>query len=270
MEEPAMPGIDLYRGFPNIALWIAGACLALCAACATRNNEALIAARQAYAEARQDTGVAQNAPVALSEAGQALRQAEQADDQKKTEHLAYIARQKVEIARETAATQMAQNEMRQLLNERETLLLQTRTQQVRRLQQELSALQAEQTERGLRVTLGDVLFGSGRAELKPSVEKRLLQLVSFLREHPDRNLLVEGYADSRGAEAYNLDLSERRAESVREFLTRSGIDPGRVAVRGYGERYPVASNGTSRGRLQNRRVEIYFSEPGQPVAERGR
>jgi outer membrane protein OmpA-like peptidoglycan-associated protein len=123
-----------------------------------------------YSQAQQNPEIAQNAPVALAEAGRTLRQAEDADDEDETTHLAYIAQRKVEIARAPAETRKAEAEARQLLDEREKL----------RLQQELAALQATQTERGLMVTLGDVLFAHDKADLRPGAQQRLYQLGPLL------------------------------------------------------------------------------------------
>jgi len=251
--------IDSYRYYPPVVRYFSLVIIAVCSGCATQ-NESLERARMSYSQAQQDTEIAQNAPVALAEAGQALRQAEDADDEDETTHLAYIAQRKVEIARALAETRKAESEAQQLLDEREKL----------RLQQELAALKATQTERGLMVTLGDVLFEYDRADLRPGAQQRLFQLVNTLKEHPDRNVLIEGHTDSRGSESYNEELSLRRAQAVQDFLLRSGISPDRIVIRGYGEVYPVASNDTNAGRLQNRRVEIYLSESGKPVAERGR
>lgn len=89
--------------------------------------------------------------------------------------------------------------------------------------------------------------------------------MAFFREHPQRTVLIEGYTDSRGSDAYNLGLSERRAEAVQDFLLENGISPDRVRARGYGKAYPVASNATEAGRLQNRRVEVVISEEGKPA-----
>ncbi|HYE34761.1 OmpA family protein [Methylocaldum sp.] len=251
--------INNYRFYPRVVRCFSLAVIAACSGCATQ-NESLERARMSYSQAQQDTEIAQNAPVALAEAGQALRRAEDADDEDETTHLAYIAQRKVEIARAMAETRKAEAEAQQLLDDREKLLL----------QQELATLKATQTERGLMVTLGDVLFEYGKADLRPGTQQRLYQLVNSLKEHPNRNVLIEGHTDSHGSEAYNEELSQRRAQAVQDFLLRNGISPDRIVTRGYGEAYPVASNDTNAGRLQNRRVEIYLSEAGKAVSERGR
>lgn len=103
-------------------------------------------------------------------------------------------------------------------------------------------MQAQQTDRGMVLTLGDVLFDSGRAELKSGAMRTLDQLVTFLKDNPERTVNVEGYTDA-----------------VRTALTSRGIEGARIAARGYGESSPVASNDTAEGRQRNRRIEIVIS-----------
>lgn len=134
--------------------------------------------------------------------------------------------------------------------------------ELEKLKQQLAELQAKQTERGLVLTLGDVLFATGKADLMPGAMRSLDKLVAFLQENPERNILIEGHTDSRGTESANLALSQRRAESVRSALAGRGIDGGRIATTGYGEAYPIASNDTVAGQQQNRRVEITILEKG--------
>ena len=132
--------------------------------------------------------------------------------------------------------------------------------EAQRLQEELSDLQAEQTERGVVLTLEDVLFETDEAELKPGADLAMNRLADFMRDHPDRRLLIEGHTDSRGAEQYNQRLSLQRAYAVTEALVERGIETNRMRPVGLGEAYPVASNETTAGRQQNRRVEIVVSE----------
>ncbi|MDX1379485.1 MAG: OmpA family protein [Xanthomonadales bacterium] len=129
-----------------------------------------------------------------------------------------------------------------------------------RLREELAGLEAEQTVRGLVLTLGDVLFDTDRAELKPGAAKTMDRLAQFLRDYPERELWIEGHTDARGPDGYNLALSEQRAEAVRTALVARGIEPDRLFAVGVGEAYPVATNDTVAGRQENRRVEIVISD----------
>jgi outer membrane protein OmpA-like peptidoglycan-associated protein len=129
------------------------------------------------------------------------------------------------------------------------------------LQRQIDALKAKPTDRGLVLTLGDVLFESGRAELKPGATSNLGQLVAFLAKYPSRTVAIEGHTDSVGGEDYNLGLSQRRADSVRSHLVSRGVDAARITATGAGESAPVASNESAAGRQQNRRVEVIISNP---------
>jgi outer membrane protein OmpA-like peptidoglycan-associated protein len=134
-------------------------------------------------------------------------------------------------------------------------------QQAADLQQQLSDLKAKQTDRGLVLTLGDVLFATGRAELTSGADKSLNKLVAFLNKYPDRTVSIEGYTDSVGGEDYNLGLSQRRADSVRSYLLDQGVGSGRLVASGKGQSSPVAGNDSASGRQQNRRVEVVINSP---------
>lgn len=136
-----------------------------------------------------------------------------------------------------------------------------------KLQQTEKGLKVSQEERGIVVTLsGSVLFASGAVDLLPSARDRLSEVADVLKE-TQSPLLIEGHTDSQGSDSYNEDLSYRRAERVREFLTSRGVPPERINIRGYGEYRPVASNATPEGRANNRRVEIIIER--QPTAVGG-
>jgi outer membrane protein OmpA-like peptidoglycan-associated protein len=138
----------------------------------------------------------------------------------------------------------------------------------RLLASQLADLQAQRTDRGIVVTLGDVLFDPGRAELKPGGTRVLQRVADFLAEYPQRTVVIEGFTDSVGSESLNQDLSERRANTVRLALIPMGIDPTRITARGYGKAFPVASNDTSAGRQLNRRVEIVISDENGQIGPR--
>ena len=134
-------------------------------------------------------------------------------------------------------------------------------QQSAELQRQIDTLNARVTDRGLVLTLGDVLFTTGRSDLMTGATVHLDKLVAFLNRYPDREVIIEGYTDSVGTQDYNQGLSERRAESVRHYLRGQGIDSGRLTASGKGESNPVAGNDSATGRQQNRRVEVIISNP---------
>jgi outer membrane protein OmpA-like peptidoglycan-associated protein len=145
------------------------------------------------------------------------------------------------------------------------------TQQSADLQAEVDALKAKPTDRGLVLTLGDVLFETGKADLNTGASRNLDRLVQFLADHPERRVEIDGYTDSVGTDSFNLDLSQRRADTVKSVLVNRGIDSSRVTTRGYGKDFNVASNSDSGGRQLNRRVEVVIGgADGAAVAARSR
>jgi len=125
-----------------------------------------------------------------------------------------------------------------------------------KLARERADLEAREAARGLVQTLGDVLFTPDQSEPTTAAMRKLSPLVATLKDQPQRRIRIEGYTDTRGPESYNLDLSQRRAGAVRDFLIENGISPQRITARGYGEVVQVASNTTRAGRQANRRVEM--------------
>jgi OmpA-OmpF porin, OOP family len=243
---------------------------ALLAACAGRSSESMEEARSAVAAARADQEVVAQAPEQLAEAEQAMDQAESAfrggADQDEVDHLAYLAEQRAGIAQALAQERVALAELEQLGEQREALLVQARDREIRVLETELAELRADRTDRGLVVTLtDDVLFDVDQAELKPGGMQRLARVSEFLRQNPDRNVLIEGHTDSTAPDAYNLALSQRRANAVEDFLISQGVDPTRISAVGYGEQLPIATNDTAAGRQANRRVEIVVLNAGEPI-----
>ncbi|MGH8005501.1 MAG: DUF4398 domain-containing protein, partial [Candidatus Binatia bacterium] len=215
-------------GMPLMALTMS----TLTMGCAAKSNPTLERARVNYLQAMQDPEIVANASVPLQEAETALRKAEKADKQEKVTQLAYLANQKVDTARATAQKKLAEAETERLSEERERVLLEARTRQAaqaqqqaalaqqqalnaearaRQLMMELSEFKARETERGLVLTLSDVLFEYDKADLKPGALRNLYPLVTFLRENPGRNVLLEGHTDSIGSDSYNIALSQRRA-----------------------------------------------------------
>ena len=142
-----------------------------------------------------------------------------------------------------------------------------------RLAAQLEELQASQTSRGIVLTLDDVLFDTGRAQLKSGARRSLDQIAQFLSEHPQRRVQVEGFTDSQGTDDYNLELSQSRADAVAMAIIQRGVAAKRVRALGYGEQFPVASNASDGSRQLNRRVEIIVSNENTPIpgrAESGR
>ena len=130
------------------------------------------------------------------------------------------------------------------------------------LTKELSDLKAKQTERGIILTVGDVLFGTGKADLTPEAMRSVDKLAEFLQKYTTRNVLIEGHTDGVGSDEFNLTLSQKRADSLKEALTGKGVEEQRITTIGYGKKYPVANNDTAAGKQQNRRVEVSILNEG--------
>lgn len=258
-----------------------------------QNNPLLTEAEQAYQKAENDSLIVLKAPVALKEAEEALEQSQQIwqekGEKKLIEHYAYIAHQKTKIAEQTAKLNASQDEVERAESERQQVLIEARKaeaiaaerrakealEEVQRARSEaeelagrLSEMEANQSERGMVLTLSDVLFDFDSAALKPGASKVVNELSAFLQEYPERTIQIEGFTDSVGSAEYNRNLSQRRADALKTALVRSGISSQRIQTIGYGEEHPVATNMNEAGRQQNRRVEIIISNENGVVTQR--
>jgi outer membrane protein OmpA-like peptidoglycan-associated protein len=229
------------------------------------NAELIARKRTLEAErARRETGMA------MSEAGRARREAEMAtSDAGRARREAELATSEAEQARaaaaadaERAAIAKRQAEQAQSAAEEETAKAARAKAEAEELMKELSELKAQQTERGIVLTIGDVLFATGKADLSPNANKSAEKLADFLKKHPKRDVLIEGHTDSVGKDDYNLVLSRKRADSVKYKLMADGVEADRITTVGYGKKFPLASNDTKAGKAQNRRVEVIILNEG--------
>lgn len=259
-------------------------------------KDQLAMARKTYEQAKADPDAAALAPIYLTDAENAIREAEQAGNSDEMIHLSYVAERKARIAMTIAEGKKAEETIRKLNTETAELLAQKkkldqqRELEAKRIQmeaeqarlaaklaaeraakakaeadmlmKELSELKARQTERGIVLTIGELLFAFAKADLSSKADKNVDKLATFLKKYPNRNVLIEGHTDNIGSEEYNLDLSQRRAESVKEKLIRNGVGPDRITTVGYGEKYPAVSNDTDENRALNRRVEVIILHEG--------
>ncbi len=176
------------------------------------------------------------------------------------EQRARDAAQQAASAQTQAATAQAQADAERQRAEAQQQQLQQERDRAQRMQQDLAALSAKTTDRGVVVTLQDVLFDTGKANLRSGGKHSLERIASVLNKYPERRVLVEGFTDSQGSEQFNMQLAQKRADAVKNQLETLGVGDARVETRSFGEAYPVADNGTAAGRQQNRRVEIVFSD----------
>jgi outer membrane protein OmpA-like peptidoglycan-associated protein len=184
---------------------------------------------------------------------QSLARAEEAERMREEADLvsadAELARQEAEAARRLAE---ARGREASLARQEADLV----SLQAQGLQQQMAALRPVTTSRGQVLTLGDVFFSSGQADLKAEARGNLRPVLDFIDRYPGKTVSIEGHTDDRGADDANQALSERRASSVRDALVALGADAGRFQVVGRGEASPLADNATTEGRASNRRVEV--------------
>lgn len=272
--------IKNYRLISLIALSVA---LAACNSTPT-SNTALEQARNRLDSARRTPQVAALAPEELKVAGESVHTADQAWSKgakpATVDHLAYLADKRVIIAQETATSRSEQAITAAAAAQRDKMRLTARTneadaahqevdaahQKVADLETQLLALNAKKTERGMVLTLGDVLFDTGQSQILRSGNDNLVKLADFFNHNPQARASIEGYTDNVGSEAANTALSERRSNAVLSALLRMGVPGNCLNAHAYGEENPVASNETPAGRQLNRRVEIVFATPSTEAA----
>ncbi|WP_421851824.1 OmpA family protein [Marinomonas sp.] len=239
----------------------------------------------------------QSAPLEFNEAELAVKAAEEPrTDKMLGRHLMLVADRKVDIAETRARSRILVGEREQLSQQRNEAKLAARNRDVamargdamkskadaeklrmqadaernrsQEYQRQLGVLNAKATNRGMIMTLGDLSFATGKAQLQPSVLVDLDKLVVFLNKYENRSIVIEGNTDSVGSEALNLKLSQHRATAVRDYLVGKGINSGRLTVVANGEGNPLDTNDSKLGRQHNRRVDIVISntEMSRPKA----
>lgn len=234
-----------------------------------RTNEADKAQQKAEAAQRNADASQQKAEASQRNADASQHQAEasqlKADESQRQSEASQLRAD--ESQRESLASQQqaAMSQHQSEMSQQQARDADLRTSQ---LEAQLKELNAKKTERGLVITLGDVLFDTNKALLKSSGTRSLQKLAAFLKQYPQRKAQIEGYTDSTGSAEYNQGLSSRRANVVRTSLTEMGIDTARLTTRGFGKDSPVASNSTADGRRMNRRVEIILSDDNGVVSSR--
>lgn len=262
-------------------------------------------ARESIADVSREPLAGRVAAQQLQAAREALAAADDAYEEGEAlpliEHRAYVAQRYADISRELVSEAAAREEVERGEAERNRIIAEARAREASSAQQaaaaasrevevqaraadeqaqaaqaaeeralqlerELEQLEARDTDRGLVLTLGDVLFDTGQSTLKPGAMTTVDRLAQFMRDYPERVVRIEGHTDSVGSDAINQPLSERRAMAVRDALAARGIDSARIQAVGYGAARPVAGNDTTAGRQQNRRIEIVISgEQGEFV-----
>lgn len=234
-----------------------------------RHEDATVVTHLAYL-AKQRTAIAQEAArqkeaeTAVTNAGaerNEVRLEARTDEANKAQQNAEASQRQAEMSQQQAVLSQQQSD----ISQQQARDSETRNSQ---LETQLKELNAKKTERGLVITLGDVLFDTNKAELKSGGARSLQKLAGFLKQYPERKAQVEGYTDNTGSADHNQELSDRRAKAVRTSLVDMGIANDRITTHGYGMESPIASNDTASGRQMNRRVEIILSDANGTVSSR--
>lgn len=266
----------------NLLLIAAAGLLAACSSTPERIEELEVArAVVPQVEASPRAGIAASN---IAEARKSLDRANKLEDSGgklgDIQFEAQVAARNAQIANEKILTAQANEELEKGNAERQAVLVEAREAEARRrtneaqmanqrattLEQELAELKAKKTERGMVLTLGDVLFDTGKATLKPGAYGTVDRLANVLNESADRKVMIEGHTDSVGSEEFNQALSERRAAAVQTALLERGVRSDQIIAVGKGKNYPIASNEDAGGRQRNRRVEMIFTDSKSQVA----
>ena len=283
--------------------WVCGALAFGLLACAStpKKNAAIEEARAAIQQVEQHPLAGEVALKEVDAARVSLREAEtlasKGKPEKEINNAAYLAKRSADTALEQIKVAEAKKSQEAAESQRQAIVLDAREREaqlkadeakgktqeaegkarelqaqdaankerIARLEKELDDLNIKrtQTERGLVLTLGDVLFDTGQAALKPGAMPTIDRLAAFLKDTPDRTVQIEGHTDNVGSDELNQELSTRRADAVKQALQSRGVTADRVQAMGKGEGLPVASNDSAGGRQQNRRVEIIINNPAR-------
>lgn len=275
---------------------LSSAIVLMTACASTPDNANLVEdVRSEYEQLSSRTDYNKHAPIALKDALEEIKKAEklveESASEKKIKRQAYLAELKLKYAQELVRKGEAQKTIADAESSRKDILLKARTNEAQmaqakaalassranameqraetaeqrasrlankaqKLESEIDEITTKKTDRGLVLTLDNILFETGKAQLLQGSQRSISRVSEFLNNYPDRNITIEGHTDSRGSDTLNQQLSKRRADAVRMALLEQGISSSRVAAKGLGEQYPVATNDTREGRLQNRRVDI--------------
>jgi outer membrane protein OmpA-like peptidoglycan-associated protein len=272
-----------------VSVALVAAFLVACAS--TKPHPEVLRVKREYQAALDDPQIDRKDSLQLLEAEKDIAHAEAANrdkDELGVTHYVYLADMRIRIARLTAETKAANAQAAALAKERPSLRLEARTaeadvateraaaaeatavsatRRAEEAERQLNDMEARQTERGYALALGGVHFDFNKTALKPEATRKLSMLAGFLIANPDRDVLVEGFADEVGSDPANEIVSRGRADSVKRYLVANGVGADRIAVKAYGAADPLQSNESVEGRDLNRRAQITILPPGASAAD---
>ena len=220
--------------------------------------QSLLDAEKAYSVAANDPSVQKYAADELNKANKTLLSADIAETKEDMTSLAYIANAEVETAiSKTAAEQSRLNSI-DLLAQKDQLITASINEKKDAAQSKLLAMEASEAEREILLAFGKIEFVSGTANLVPGASQGIDLLANYMSKYPNKTVTLSGHTDNTGSAELNRNLSQKRADYIRDVLISKGISPERITAIGYGESQPIASNNSNAGRQKNRRIDISF------------
>jgi len=237
---------------PAIILTLASGCADL------QKTQGLLDAEKAYARAAEDKSVAKYASSDLGVANATLMRAGIAECETEMTSLAYIGNVQVETAIKKAEAQQAMQNTKNLIEKKEELVAASVLAKKESAQNQLGAMQERTAENEIILAFGKVEFVTGKVDLVPGVVGGVDLLADYLNANKTKKVTLSGHTDSTGSAERNKELSQQRADFIRDVLVSKGVAASRISSIGYGQSQPIASNSTREGRQKNRRIAIEF------------
>jgi len=249
-------------------LLIPATLVTLASGCAElQKPQSLIDAAKAYSKAASSASVLKYATPELNTANKTLMSATASENKEDMASLAYIANTQVETAVFKAKAQQAHQNTKDLMAQKEQLILSTvdakkasAQQQLATMQQRVVSMEESKAEQEILLAFGKIEFITGTADLVPGAVSGIELLAEYMTTHPTKTIALSGHTDSSGSAERNMELSQQRADFIRDVLVSKGVSAKRISAIGYGQSQPAVSNATRAGRQQNRRIEIKFAD----------
>ncbi|RLA18336.1 MAG: hypothetical protein DRQ62_13780 [Gammaproteobacteria bacterium] len=221
--------------------------------------QSLLNAQQAYKVAASNPAIQKYATDQLTEANKTLLNAVAAESVEDMSSLAYIGNAQVETAVNVAAAEQSKQNSIDLIQKKEQMITDSINSKKENAQNQLLKMQLNEAEREIILAFGNIEFVTGTADLVPGAASGIDLLATYMEKNPGKKVTLEGHTDSTGSAKLNKDLSQKRADFIRDVLISKGVSADSVTAIGYGQSQPVASNSSQSGRQKNRRIDIKFN-----------